>query len=244
MYAEHPAIDTPPDDAIIWRYMDIPKLLVLLGSGRLHLCRLDRLRDPFEGEWPESVVDALKSEAERHPGVTLDMLLRPSKLMRTCFYVSCWHESPWESAALWGQYGNSGGIAIRSTIGRLKRACNTDQQYFVGRVRYLDYSQSDAVVNARNAFVPAFLKRSSFEHEREVRVLVDGTPLDDIKCIVDWSSVKEYQELPAVLEELIESVWISPECPLWQVEPVKQLLHKFGLDVPVERSPLYDPAIR
>lgn len=244
MYERHPEIDTPSDDTVIWRYMDLPKLVALCSTKALHLCRMDHLRDPWEGQWPKSVVDAFRTGLNQlNKDIPAFAVLAPSNPMRNTFFVSCWHESPVESAALWDQYGNSRGLAVRSTIGRLKRACNRGPQYFVGRVRYLNYAQPGPTLNFGNVFPPAFLKRSSFEHEQEVRVLMWDLPCDS-QGKVDWSTAKEYQELPVVLEELIESIYISPECPQWHVEPINQLLQEFGVNVPVQRSTLYDPTIR
>ena len=62
MYEKREEIVTPPDEVIVWRYMNLEKLLALLATNTLFLCRLDRLRDPWEGVWPDSLVHGL-SEA-------------------------------------------------------------------------------------------------------------------------------------------------------------------------------------
>src|SRR5664279_3731928 len=87
--------------------------------------------------------------------------------MRKLFYVSCWHENSGESAAFWDQYKNSRGVAIKSTVGRLKRSNSSAMPFFLGRVQYQHYGGAEFPVGSTNALRPAFLKRSSFEHERE-----------------------------------------------------------------------------
>lgn len=147
-----------------------------------------------------------------------------------------------ESAAFWDQYGNSGGLAIRSTIGRLKECSRSEANFFVGRVKYLDYDHPEPIKQVSNALSPAFLKRKSFEHEREVRVLQWYLPFIEDK--VDWAKAHESAELPADLTVLIESVYISPTSPVWLVDAVRELLSRFGLpEIPVRRSELYDRTI-
>jgi len=49
MFEPHPNFNLPNDEARVWRYMDIGKLVALLNTATLFFCRLDRLRDPYEG---------------------------------------------------------------------------------------------------------------------------------------------------------------------------------------------------
>jgi hypothetical protein len=88
------------------------------------------------------------------------------------------------------------------------------------------------------------LKRLSFEHERELRIIYYDSPnawqLGGI-----WPAVTSplaHHSLLVDLSGLIESVWISPKSEKWLVKPVEELLRTFGLaNVQVERSALYDP---
>src|ERR1700722_5938005 len=108
MYESNADVDTPPDDAIIWRYIGIEKLLALLNLKSLYFCRLDRMRDPWEGHWPKPLRKAI--ERSFVAGGVVDVGDAFWQLRKTMF-VNCWHESPYESAALWDQYGESAGLA-------------------------------------------------------------------------------------------------------------------------------------
>jgi len=119
MYERHEDIVTPPDDAIVWRYMNLEKLLALLATDRLFLSRLDRVRDPWEGVWPDSVVNGLKRSLKPEH---LTAFLESSEGLKTSMFVSCWHEGAHESAALWSQYAAGAGLAVKSSIARIKRA--------------------------------------------------------------------------------------------------------------------------
>lgn len=241
MFQTHPEIDTPPDDTVIWRYTDIEKLVALLHSRSLYLCRLDHLRDPWEGRWPPAMAEIFtrgRSDVQAEQGRDFVKWLNA---LRRLFYVSCWHENSGESAAFWDQYKNSRGVAIRSTIGRLKSSNSSEMPFFLGRVQYRDYGDAEFPAGSTNAFRPAFLKRRSFEHEREVRALI-WHPL--VNSESDSKSIRESYGIDVDLAVLIDSIYISPECPAWLVEPLRELLRRFDLPgVPVRRSDLYDKSI-
>jgi hypothetical protein len=241
MYEAHSEIDTPPDDTVIWRYMDLERLLALLRSRSLYLCRLDHLRDPWEGLWPTTVLGSIRSELGGCAPGSVDNILKFFNKMPKAFFVSCWHDNPFESAAFWDQYGNSRGFAIKSTIGRLKNSSRSEMQFFIGRVQYIDYGSPEPM-STFNTLRPAFLKRKSFEHEREVRVLHWELPF--IEKQLDWSIAKERYDLPVELDALMESVYISPVSPTWLLDPIRELLRRFDLsNVQVLRSELYDRGV-
>lgn len=89
----------------------------------------------------------------------------------------CWFQSETESSAMWQIYGNRG-VAVYSTVGRLKSALPTGLKYLIGVITYIDRQsgRSRSIENLcacakellRN---PYFLKASEFESEREVRVV-------------------------------------------------------------------------
>ena len=59
MYKEHPSFDSPPDNAVLWRYIDFTKFVSLLDRKALFFVRADKLGDPFEGTLPDANVKAL-----------------------------------------------------------------------------------------------------------------------------------------------------------------------------------------
>jgi len=225
--------------------MDLERLLALLSNSSLYLCRLDRLRDPWEGLWPRPILEAIRSQLFAHKDIggqdTFATFL--ARDLPKTFFVSCWHENMTESAAFWDQYGNSRGLAIRSAIGRLKECSRSEMNFFIGRVKYLDYDHPVSVgMQLDNMMSPAFLKRRSFEHEREVRVL--QWHIVSPEGPVDFSKAHESSELRVDLAVLIESIYISPMSPVWLVDALQQLLTRFGLPgVHVRRSELYDRTI-
>lgn len=223
MYNLHGALDTPPDETVIWRYMSLEAFLALLFAG-LYCCRISRFEDPWEGRWPGSIRKKLKAYLK----------ISDIEPLRNELFANCWHESTHESAALWSQYGRSA-IAVRSTVGRLKRAVQrSTHKIYIGRVRYLNYSRPLPSGLPSNMFLPAFLKRKSFEHEREVRLVIYRTV----------GKTKSGLTINADLAALIEAVYISPVADAFLVASLKGVLKSVRLgNRLVRRSRLYDKPI-
>ena len=62
---QHPAFP-PPDDpeAMIWRYMDVPKFIDLVTNRRLYMARADLLGDDHEGTTPTAELEHWRQIAE------------------------------------------------------------------------------------------------------------------------------------------------------------------------------------
>ena len=45
-------LECPKSDTVIWRYMDLPKLLSIISNNSLWFSRLDKLTDEYEGTVP------------------------------------------------------------------------------------------------------------------------------------------------------------------------------------------------
>ncbi len=233
MYEPHESLECPPDEARVWRYMDIGKFVAILSTRSLHFCRLDLLRDPYEGLPNQLTRDAWKN-VEARPG-EMDRLY---SLNRRWTYANNWHLNEFESAAMWELYLKTfEGVAIETTVGRLKRSFDAepDHKVFISRVIYIDYET--APVPWDNGFFPAIHKRKSFEHEQELRALIwwalvknvdlNAPPPDGIDARVD-------------IPRLVRSVFISPSAGSWYVDVVRSLLDKFGYaTIPVKQSQLY-----
>jgi hypothetical protein len=239
MFKEHQAVRTPPDQTVIWRYLDMHRFLALLHDSALYLCRADKFPDPWEGVWPNEVLVKLRLYAQSK-GIA--NLLERAK---TFNYVSCWHIGSVESAALWGLYASSG-IAVRSTVGRLKQSLTDDKAINIGEVSYIDFDSWTGQGGLRgdlgiSLLAATYLKRESFRHEHELRVVYYNPPtnLDS----VDPAAWPVHHSLSVDLNELIESVYISPLAPAWLVEPVRSICSKFGVRADVRRSTLYDPRV-
>ncbi|MGZ8186497.1 MAG: hypothetical protein ACXWTL_08640 [Methylobacter sp.] len=123
--------------------------------------------------------------------------------------VSCWHKSEHESEAMWKLYTASGqGIAIESTIRQLRNSIINEKSLKIESITYLP---EDVPKEEYGKHDPLFLKRKSFEHEKELRASIKlkekgkGT---FVKCDLD---------------KLISRIHVSPLVEPYFTEIVKEI---------------------
>jgi hypothetical protein len=206
------------------------------------MCRSDLLGDPFEGSVSQLNVDAERSFflGGQMPGLDKEsaerFLAKQSGLRRSfrkLMYLNCWYLSPVESTAMWGLYSRTAeAIAIQSNFTNLFN-CLPDTHY-VGLVRYADYRLE--ALRTGNVFFPFLYKRTSFEHEHELRV-VHLLPPEEGQDFLEretptgnWTSVN--------LGQLIARIYVSPSSPRWFRELVQDVSKKYGLNTNVLQSDL------
>ena len=52
-------IQIPEGNAVLWRYMDLAKLLALVSDRGLFFSALDTLGDRFEGQWSDRTLELI-----------------------------------------------------------------------------------------------------------------------------------------------------------------------------------------
>jgi len=234
---------TPPNepDVPIWRYLDLERLVSMLSKSCLFFSRSDLLGDPFEGSVSIPTVigrhllvaEMLASAPGLNMGEFLATESEITRRFREWTFINCWHMSEHESAAMWSLYGRS--VAIRSTYRKLHDSISSPFIY-IGVVRYIDYARD--VVTRGNTYWPFVYKRKSFEHERELRVVLqDGTCC----AYAGWSKLAQTQagrEIEVNLRRLKEAVHVAPQTPAWKREAIESVVRRFGLETPVLQSAL------
>jgi len=228
----------PPRTAVLWQFMSTEKLLALLSSRKLHLARMDTFDDP----WEATVTDAMHALGLKDFGSESKHLwLERANRFRNRTFASCWHRNPVESAAMWDLYATrNAGVALRTTVSALQQSIQTTAELLIANVRYVDFRTfgSDA-----NPFAAAALKRKSFKHEQEVRLIhfqshpstseKMGTPGDSTSFFVDVD-----------LQKLVRAVYVAPSAPSWHLPGLRELLSRFGLKPSlVQQSVLYDQRV-
>src|ERR1019366_3762962 len=126
MYESHPELlaRQPPDETVLWRYMDTAKFFAIVESKTLFFPRVTTFQqqDPFEGHPPRAFINRLKAnppsmvgqETRSHEELIKGDLENLAGLRRLVC-VSCWHANVGESAAMWSLYSSAGeGIALRT----------------------------------------------------------------------------------------------------------------------------------
>ena len=173
---------------------------------------------------------AVPVESLRALDNALDRMRRPThREVNAKFGVSCWHEGEHESDAMWKLYSGSGqGIAIESNVGQLRRSLEAEGLQ-IDRVRYMDFER-DPIEKGHRRY-RGFVKRKSFEHEREVR----GTILlrEEGKGVL----------VGCDLDILITRIHVSPLAEDFVKAAVEALCagNTNRLAKPILKSLLYDP---
>jgi hypothetical protein len=214
----------------LWRYMDFTKFLSMLEDSSIFFSRANYFEDPFEGEIPKgniSLNSFVKSKSKS------SRLLLPVAADKKNIMISCWHISSYESAAMWKLYGN-GNEAICVTTKYLKLKNQLIKGANIGLVQYINHNR--AWVPENNIYYPFMFKRKSFEHEKEVRALIDSEKISETDSIY----LNEYGFKNRVdLNILIDEIYVDPTASDWFFELVKKVVNKYGIKARVIKSPLY-----
>ncbi|MFH0989614.1 MAG: hypothetical protein V1799_06310 [bacterium] len=244
MHKRHTAF-IPPDrtDQPIWRYIDLSKFIHILQTSSLFFPRTDKLGDPFEGSVTLQTLGnrAIFAEYLKTQGVNVqddfsERLAEHIRTMRQETYISCWHMSLVESAAMWSLYSNGfQSLAIKSTYQRFVNSIAEEPlDVYIGKVNYVDY---DTVpIPEDNAFYPLIHKRQSFEHEKELRAIVWLTTDQKNRLNLESDSKPDGVGVCVDISTLFEEVHVSPLAPSWFTDIVNRLLTDQGIKVIVEHS--------
>jgi hypothetical protein len=235
----HEAVFPPKRNCTLWRYTDLTKLLSLLESRQLFFARADHFEDPYEGTMSRAGI-TLYRESAQHSGIpahAVERMIQGMSQFRESMFISCWHASEHESAAMWRLYLQSPeGIAIRTDHESLCSALEKSPLLArTSMVQYIDYDSVPIPMN--NLIFPFVHKRMSFAHEAELRAIIWSWEDVNQSQVPENATSVGVDVNPA---DLIKAVHVAPQAPLWFGHLVEQLLRRYALDVPVVRSSLYE----
>jgi len=217
MYKSHNSIETPNNETIIWKYMDMWKFLDLIESKELYLNRADLFDDNYEGRYPGK--DQISNELSK-----FDIKLKNKR------FLTCFSECAIENFSMWKIYTNDlYGIAIKTNIKNLIDSMKNDtNDVMIGRVEYLNTEKS-YIINFENTQVLKnyFTKRKYFEYEREIRILSG--------LVINVNDIKGLR-IKVDINTLIDEIYISP----FSTDNIKNLielkLNDIGLVKKVRKS--------
>lgn len=209
---------------IIWRYIKdeeitikgikIDVILNMLETKCLHFTRSDKFEDEWEGT------------PSRKDYAMYD-LLNKCRIRTT---INCWQKNDFESYLMWKTYiGKENGIAIQSSIGRLKNVFENSigNDEYIGKLKYCKFRDFPTETNR---FQPVLRKRIQYEDEAEVRVI--STKQND--GVFDEYGIN----IPVSFDKLIEKVYISPNSDELFHDKIKYLFNKYYPNIEVLPSEL------
>ena len=231
MYTEHPLINTPNDDVVIWRYMNFAKFINLLEHSSLYFTRADKFDDKFEGCRPQKNMEIINYLPVEQRIKDLILSSYKSNSNAQLIYINCWQMKDSESYAMWDRYAQSNeGIAIKSTIGDLKECLKLQQtEVFIGKIDYINYD-NHFIKDENNMLPYYFHKKDNYSNEYEVRAaFLDPT-------------LSEYGiDQPITLEHLIKDIYTGPNTQSWFIKLVEDMLKKYQLGhIQVKQSSMND----
>jgi hypothetical protein len=178
-----PRICEPLDETTIWQYMDFTKLVSILERRELFFARIDKVDDPYEGTITDfNRRERMPTYKAQYPDMTeeqlrniFDNIDNYSQILRSGrMLINCWHMNHFESAAMWELYAQrNSGIAIKTTYKRLKDSLDkgTPDLIKFGLVKYIDFENE--WVPEDNMYHLFLRKRKSFQHENELRAILE-----------------------------------------------------------------------
>lgn len=166
----------------LWRYMDTSKFLDLILHKKLVFPRFDKFEDPYEGyasNFVELLRKALQNEGFEDGGLNFGGSAFSDfvNISNHYAYVSCWHHNNHESAGMWRLYCSTPeSLAIKTNVEALKKSLSKKKEYNLvfSKVTYDSKLEGHAITDLRNVnvFNALLMKRESFEHEKEYRILL------------------------------------------------------------------------
>lgn len=245
-YLEHPQIETPPDETVIWRYMDLPKFLLMLEQQSLYFALLSEFEDKWEAVLDRELTKGIAIQFTAASGQVIG--LYQEYFQHTA--VNCWYRGTEESVAMWGLYTKSAfGVAVKSTIRDLKRALAVyEKDVHLGAVVYRDHTAAPTETLSVHEITPykAILqKRVCYKHECELRAIThflpdfpDNPPLG---TLVVAPYPKHGGPVAVDLPTLIHSITTGPTFPGWAWKLLESALSRASVTKPVIESNAFKP---
>jgi len=220
----------------LWRYMDLAKLISLLEKKAIWLARADTFRDGHEGRFPDEmrarIERAYESFSDDGPSPVKDAYDFQDYLLRNTF-VSCWHKNVDENMVMWEIYGrDTNAVAVQTTVGRMRDSIKpsglSGHSLLLKPVIYEKPESAQGVLRYEDCF---FRKRPHFEFEEEVRISLDTYfPMNPTK------DTPYGHNLPTLIDDLIESIYVHPDSSEWFVEVVNAITERYSVREKVKRG--------
>lgn len=228
-----------PEDTPLYKYLSTDGFLHMVEFGRLLFSRITSWPDSFEGS-RYAFLSQVRQDND-FPGRSKDD-----------FYAMCWSlqtddprlfddTSDYESAikelrkngsaSMWEGYCKSGGVRIKTTLGKLDRlfqSLGMDWQLFRGKVYYEPEGSWRTSIKAPTLISTLLHKRISFRHENEYRYILvpkSTTPAPLVTV-----------EIPNMFE-LLDEILICPATS--RNKWISRTLYHVGVDLTIKKGNHY-----
>lgn len=182
------------------------------------------------------------------------------------FYISCWTERNYESEQMWKSYIEDeelrkSAVAIKTTVGNLKKSLKTTGLFDLARVQYFDITNPKQrtkeeffrIIPGIQPLVRYMLlnKRDCYKDDKEIRLMTDNlmqnrtqwemnsvmTICGDSDFDYDQQVDIEAMQIPIDLEILLKEIRLSPFANINLYSDVKKILTANDLqNIPIKNS--------
>ena len=219
---------------VLWRYVDAAKNFDFLENSTLFFCRADKFSDKFEGAFTPSLRQQIEaSYQENAVDFTYDQF---KGRMRESVFINCWRRDRDDSAAMWALYGKSDcAVALTTTVGQLQdilQELDLPYDLAIEKVEYVKHWRDPKLDIVPYLRLFAY-KTKAYEHEKQVRVLLD-------RSINGFDSEMPDSRMAIRVQaaNMLRSVVVAPEAPRWFEMLVRQAALRYGLAAPAHISKL------
>ncbi|WP_272524383.1 DUF2971 domain-containing protein [Providencia sp. PROV216] len=224
-------------DIPIYRIFSIERFKEMIKTNELGLVRPSMWEDPYENFFLKTQVDFGNGD------------LASLEEIEKTWYGQCWTQNE-DTDAMWRIYSREkDGIRVKTTVRKLfsaiydNSAAFPDLQFFIGKVQYKTKQEiiqlietitfTDVYLGGQNDKFAKLLciKRDSFEHENEIRILINEpdstTELDKIYKV----SIKP--------EDLFDEICLDPRLFKNDFLNLKADIELMGVKTKIIQSDLY-----
>lgn len=267
------------DEMYLWKYLDLHKFISLISSKSLFVTRLDKFEDKREGMTlkhlyfkkiknvmdNDPIFDSIRKYAKIDSlGNWMNLISTELEEIQKFHFASCWVlcDGYYESAAMWNLYSSPNSIAIKIKYKEFKDLLSTKgfsnevfaKEIICAPIQYKNFQKTNFIYNKEENELEesVFVKDSSFEHEKEFRLILKETPREIppiyykpniTKSHVDklHNSIYNY---PGVSLKFIDfqdypfEVIHHPKSEDWAKENIKNIIEKFGMSFILKDSAL------
>ena len=226
------ADDLLSDEAVLRRYLDVPRFISFLNTRALYFCRSDLFPDKFEGSFTFTVKEVISNSYKKNRiKYTYEKF---KKELREGVFLSCWSLGVDDNMALWKLYGKTNDcVAITTTVAKLKAALHRFSglgKLFLRKVEYIKHWKDPDIEIKPYSNVFRY-KAVGYSFENEVRVI-----LDRFSSTFKATSKDEGVTIPVDLSSFLRSVVVSPECSPWFKAIIRDIIGKYNISCPVRNS--------
>lgn len=226
------------DFPFLFRFFSLPKFIDLIITRSFHFSRLDKFTDKSEGISQRQLAKYFKHKIKfKSKRIELNLEKR-----QKLYYACCWYSAERESIAMWDLYSDPSSIGLRLSYNNFIKLFCPDKlifkptkklinYYYINKISYKNYLNIKDVEDFKDETkVIGFQKDKSFEHEKEVRVLLKCR--NGVYEKNDFNSISDYEFFkvkPLHFQEIPFRVIFNPKMKASEKSNIKKLLKMYDL---------------